>query len=184
MGQAQSGKDSVALHLGEHGFKKMSFAAKLKQVCKELFMFEDAQLETTNGKAIIDPRYDLTPRTVLQKVGIFFRELYKDIWVDYLMSEIDGPDIKNWDGSYSNIVITDVRFLNEVKAVKERNGVIIRLIREDYQALQGKEAQHASETEQLNVPDELIDLTVSAKTGELEKLYKDVTDFLLKKAGR
>jgi len=171
LGQAQSGKDSVADYLEtNHLFVKASFAGELKRVCAELFDLTYDQLNTTEGKATIDPRYDITPRTILQKVGTdWFRSIYPKVWTDRLFKLIMGK---------LKVVITDVRFLNEVVAVKEHGGFVIRLIREDYQALQGKEAQHASEMEQLTVPEDLIDLTVSAKTGELEKLYKEVTDFL------
>lgn len=172
LGQAQSGKDSIADYLcAHHAFYKFSFAYKLKEACTEIFDLTWKQVDTAEGKATIDPRYDLTPRTLLQKVGVGMREIYPNIWIDRLFNSLRG-------NQFINKVITDVRFLNEVKAIKERNGIIIRLVREDFQALKGKEAQHSSEIDQLTIPENLIDETISAKTGELDKLYKEVVDFL------
>lgn len=172
IGQAQSGKDSVGDYLCKsYGFYKFSFAYKLKEACADIFELRWEQVGTAEGKATIDPRYDLTPRTILQKVGVGMREIYPNIWIDRLFNSLQARQV-------NRKVITDVRFLNEVKAIKERNGIVIRVLREDYQALKGKEAQHPSEMEQLAIPEELIDKTISAKSGELDKLYADVVDFL------
>jgi len=178
LGQAQAGKDSVGDYLSkEYNFYRMSFARRLKQLCHDLFHLTDDQLDTMKGKTTVDSRYNMTPRRILQKVGVGMREIYDNVWVDALLTFDLLEDNKL--GVVNDLVITDVRFLNEVKAIKKlSNGVIIRLIREDFQALKGKEAEHSSETEQLTIPDELIDITISAKTGELQKLYDGIDKFI------
>ena len=63
------------------------------------------------------------------------RTINPDIWVTSLMNDyisyadaISGTsEIKKL---YPNWCITDVRFLNEVKAIKEKDGIIIRINRE------------------------------------------------------
>jgi len=177
LGQAQAGKDTVGAYLSkEYNFYRVSFARELKLLCRHFFKLTDDQLDTMEGKTTIDSRYNMTPRRILQKVGVGLREIYDDIWIDALLNENFLKDINSLG---MNVVITDVRFLNEVKAIKKQpNGVVVRLIREDFQALEGKEAAHSSETEQLSIPEELIDLTISAKTGEVQKLYDGITDFL------
>jgi hypothetical protein len=178
LGQAQAGKDSVGTYLcDKHHFYGISFARKLKDICEDLFDLTDDQLDTMKGKTTVDSRYNTTPRRILQKVGVGMREIYDNVWVDALFNPLFLNNMAK--SIIKNVVVTDVRFLNEVKAIKKlSNGVIIRLIREDFQALKGKEAEHSSETEQLTIPDELIDLTLSAKTGELQKLYDGIDQFL------
>lgn len=93
----------------------------------------------------------LTPRKILQLLGTECgREIiHPNIWVnalfaDYkketkssrlfhkleLMSE-EGDDIV-FTEKYPNWIITDVRFPNEVKAIKDRGGVVIRINRLQY----------------------------------------------------
>jgi dephospho-CoA kinase len=170
VGQAQSGKDTIADYLvATMEFHKLSFAASLKDLCAGLFNMTSTQLNAAQGKSAIDPRYGKTPRTILQEVGTALRQVHPDIWVDILTRRLDG----GIGCHLNNLVITDVRYLNEVRAVKDRFGYIIRVVREDYQALQGAEAQHPSEMEQLSVPESLIDATISAKSGELDYLRQE-----------
>ena len=78
----------------------------------------------------------VTPRLLLEIIGTdIVRTINPDIWVTSLMNDyisyadaISGTsEIKKL---YPNWCITDVRFLNEVKAIKEKDGIIIRINRE------------------------------------------------------
>lgn len=84
----------------------------------------------------------LTPRLLLQLIGTnCFRDIiHPDIWVNSLMNEyietIDmssapyraaGINIKSL--GFPDWIITDMRFSNEFKAIKERNGISIRINR-------------------------------------------------------
>ena len=81
----------------------------------------------------------ITPRLLLQTIGTdIVRTINPNIWVNKLMNDyisyadaISGTsEIKKL---YPNWIITDTRFPNEVKAIKEKNGIIIRINREtDY----------------------------------------------------
>lgn len=81
----------------------------------------------------------ITPRLLLQTIGTdIVRTINPDIWVNKLMNDyisyadtISGTsEIKKL---YPNWCITDVRFPNEVKAIKEKEGITIRINREtDY----------------------------------------------------
>jgi hypothetical protein len=74
----------------------------------------------------------LTPRSLLQLLGTECgREiLHPNIWVNALMSEYRslGYAVENGGGK-SNWIITDMRFPNELKAVKDRDGITIRVER-------------------------------------------------------
>ena len=89
----------------------------------------------------------ITPRLLLQTIGTdIVRTIHPNIWVNKLMNDyisyadtISGTsEIKKL---YPNWCITDVRFPNEVKAIKEKEGIVIRINRKsDYNST------HFSET--------------------------------------
>jgi hypothetical protein len=66
----------------------------------------------------------LTPREILQLLGTEAgREIiHPNIWVNALFSEYTKS---------SNWIITDVRFPNEIKAIKDKGGIVIRVERDD-----------------------------------------------------
>ncbi len=81
-----------------------------------------------------------TPRLLLQNMGTQIgREiLHPDIWVHSLMAEYKSKlssnnpvDDLDWEPRfiYPNFIITDTRFPNELKAVKDREGITIRVNR-------------------------------------------------------
>ena len=83
---------------------------------------------------------DITPRLLLQKIGTDIgREINPNIWVNSLMSEYKPyltsnypVDDLDWEPRriYPNWIITDTRFPNETEAIKEKEGILIRLNRE------------------------------------------------------
>lgn len=121
--KARSGKDTIAHYLVEaHGFKRIAFADALKEACRQIFDFNDAQLYG-DQKEILDPYWKLTPRYVLQYVGTeCMREKFdKDIWIKSVEKKILGSS-DNW-------VITDMRFPNEAQAVQRWGGFLVRVDR-------------------------------------------------------
>lgn len=93
-----------------------------------------------------------TPRTILQILGTQVgRFIHTDIWVNATIrdykQEVIGQDIDPVIGkydiysSYPDWVITDVRFENEAKAIKDKNGILIRLRRNE-----DVKSDHISET--------------------------------------
>lgn len=175
LGQAKSGKDTIATYLKEnHGFHQLAFADKLKSVTKDLFGLSISQVYSQEGKMEMIFRYGKTPRTLLQEVGTALRNVHPSIWIDYVISEY----VTRYLTTNRHVVISDVRYINEVEAIKRADGKVVRVVREDYQGLQGAEAQHASETEQLKIPDSDFDLVIRAKTGEINKLYDGIEAIL------
>ena len=72
-------------------------------------------------------KYDvikLTPRMLMQMLGTEFGRnmVHPNLWVNSLMNEYKR---QKW-------LITDVRFPNEAKAIKDRGGILIRLDREGF----------------------------------------------------
>ncbi len=142
---AQVGKDTAAEYW-EKKFpgrvKRVAFADKLKQVCMLLF---DLSYEQCYGskeiKEAIDPRWGMSPREILQKVGEGMRKIYSDIWVDTVFYTTI-PDHQK-DG-YDFFVISDVRYPNEGDKVHKEDGTLIKVLREAGGVEVG--ANHSSET--------------------------------------
>lgn len=98
----------------------------------------------------------LTPRKLLQLIGTECgREIiHPNIWISALMSEYKLDTPKRQSTILPNWIITDVRFPNELKAIEDRGGVVIRVNRNPrpYNNIEGKEINktytdtHESET--------------------------------------
>lgn len=133
----------------------------------------------------IDAQY-LTPRYALQQLGTEWgRDCYPDIWIEYAMRI--AKELMAGRGSYTakkgldyaidggghylkpaGVVISDVRFVNEVEGLKARGAKVIRIHR-PLQGLKGVAGAHRSETEMDSIPAELFD-EVLKNDGSLEDL--------------
>jgi len=136
----------------------------------------------------------LTPRFALQQLGSEWgRVCYPNTWVDYALNvakklnveggynytQIHGlehvwrPGDENWQTS---VVIPDVRFKNELEAIRAHGGKLIRIVRQNA-GLKGGAGQHRSETEQTSMQDELFDGIILNNKG-LDWLGKAVDDLV------
>ncbi|WP_207732372.1 AAA family ATPase [Heliobacterium chlorum] len=107
-GKMRSGKDAAADYLVDHyGFKKFAFGDAIRNLCKELFPSADQ-----DGK----------PRELYQNVGQALRDVDPDVWVNYVLRQIEretGPD--------DDIVITDLRQWNEYFSVLEAGFDVVKI---------------------------------------------------------
>jgi hypothetical protein len=198
-GKAGSGKDTVGeiiqkLCLSNKGpqFEIKKFAGKLKQTASLLTgipieKFEDQEFKKTilgsewgkptkqNPLNAIEPFKDITfvemmsVRDLLQKLGTeaMRNGLHTNVWCNALFS--DYTEDKQW-------VITDVRFPNEFKAIKEKGGIVIRVNRPGHSNSMKELAEaHPSETA-LDGHD--FDYVIE-NDGNLEKLIDKVKEILL-----
>lgn len=86
-----------------------SFATPLKDLCKELFGLTHKQMTDPITKETVDPRWNLTPRQIMQNVGKMFRDTFgKDFWVNKMYFNLIQSRAKI-------ILIDDVRYENEAK---------------------------------------------------------------------
>jgi hypothetical protein len=150
---------------GHHNsdFENKKFAGKLKLVGSILSgvpveMFEDQDFK----KLDMSPEWEMTYREFLQKLGTeAMRDgLHKNVWVnalfadykralDLVKSEDPKYDLKVEEvGKYPNWLVTDMRFPNEMDAVKEKEGITIRVNRPVHALSQENNAVqlHPSET--------------------------------------
>ncbi len=189
-GLAGSGKSTAAAALvGSLGFVEVSQADPMKRAVAEWFGWDEDRLwGPSANRSEPDPKYDgLTARKALQFLGTEIgRELYRNVWVDYAIRTaksiladnvpravyersvgvLDGP---SWTPTSRGVVISDVRFRNELDAIQAAGGKVIRIVR-PMAGLDGSAAMHASEVEQQGIPDEAFD-AVLANAGTIERTH-------------
>lgn len=149
-GYARSGKDTVAdILVAEHGFKRVAFADKLKAVAYDLNPFiagggggmRRLQAEVNDfgwDKAKERPEV----RRILQALGASVRDHVHDAtWVNAALGS--GP----YPGQ--PVVVSDVRYLNEVDAVRFRHGSIIRINRPGVEAANDHPSERLMEDQSL-----------------------------------
>ena len=129
-----SGKDTIAKMLPIE-WNKMAFADTLKDITATLFgwdrwMLEGSTEESRKWREETSTFWskelgieNFSPRLALQMLGTnVFRDCFnKDIWVKVLKNKIINTT--------SNVVVTDVRFPNEVNMIKSLGGKIVQVIR-------------------------------------------------------
>jgi hypothetical protein len=131
-----SGKDTAADYLVNfHGFRKDSFASTLKDAVAAVFGWDRVLLEGRTKEARewreqVDPWWSqrlsiaqLTPRWILQHWGteVCRQGFHDDIWIASLENKIRKMK--------DNVVISDVRFINEIHAIHTAKGLVIRIKR-------------------------------------------------------
>ena len=127
-----SGKGTVGEILTDHGFVKDSFARPLKDAVSIMFGWPRELLEgdtelSRSWREEPDVFWSekfgrpFSPREALQLMGTEAgRETFHpDIWVISLLNRAKGKDV----------VVTDVRFKNEIDYIQKNEGIVIRVKR-------------------------------------------------------
>lgn len=134
-GRIGSGKDTIANYLTTtHHFKKMSFASSLKDAVSAVFgwdreMLEGSTKSSREWREQSDEWWsnrlsmDITPRWVLQWWGteVLRHHFHDDIWIASLEYKLSRTT--------DDIVISDVRFPNEIDAIRRSGGIVIQVER-------------------------------------------------------
>lgn len=175
-GKKFNGKDTLGnFFVTRHKYKRLAFADPLKEACKCIFGFNDDQLYG-DKKETIDDFWKTSPRIILQYLGTdLFRNqlvnimphLGNDIWVEVVRKQI----LNGWESDKETcFVVTDVRFPNEVKMIKDLGGIMFRVKRDDKSSTDS----HISEAhiDNLYVDQELLN------DGTKEELYEKSMNFI------
>lgn len=166
IGRKGSGKDTAAEALEAHGFQNVKFAGALKAMLRTLLAYQGADEDTI--RRMIDG--DLkevetsllggkTPRFAMQTLGTEWgRDLIDpDFWLNTAMAK----------AAMGDTVITDVRFPNEVKAVADAGGSVIRILVKGKTVFDGGVGEgHASETLMDELPADAEVVNRMAEPGE------------------
>jgi len=131
-----AGKDTAADYLVNlHHFRRESFASTLKDAVAQVFgwdriMLDGCTIQAREWREQIDPWWAdrlnmprLTPRWILQYWGteVCRHGFHNDIWIASLENKLRN--------SSDDVVISDCRFPNEISAIKNAGGRVIRVVR-------------------------------------------------------
>jgi len=129
---SRTGKDTLANFIVEHNegllsIEVVSFAAKLKSICYDLYGWaglQDAEYyndPNTEGYRDLEIRaIGKTPVEIWCGVGMKMREVCQTTWIDYALQYNTECDL---------LIVTDVRFPNEVKEIQNNGGKLVKTIR-------------------------------------------------------
>ena len=142
-GAAGSGKSAAAVGLAEKrdDWTRCRLAGPLKDMLHAMGL----SWEELDGKLKETPHHLLcgqTPRFAMQTLGTEWgRDLIgQDLWLNVLKDRIK----KNWAAGLS-VVVDDVRFPNEVAAIRALGGMVLGIERPDRDASHAQRDAHASE---------------------------------------
>lgn len=174
-----SGKGTVGdILVSEHGYQKFAFADALKDAVSIIFQWDRSLLEgdTDESRIFRELRddwwsrqfgYDVTPRLILQTMGTEAcrRGIADNIWIAALEKRIAG---------HHRVIISDVRFPNEIKFVRSVGGKVVRVKRGEDPTPDQLATMHISETAWNDIaPDMVIE-----NNGSLEDLKANVSKLL------
>lgn len=185
-GRKQSGKTTCAefvanVYVGNllGDTKIYNFADPLKQdICMNIFGLTKEQCygDDKHKNELVncywpDTLNRMTAREVMQYVGTdVFRKIQKNVWADATIIRIkqENPALA---------LIADCRFPNEVEAVKNAGGIVIKLMRNIYNS------DHASETalDSNNYDNNNFDLVVDNRNLSIDQQNASILSFLANK---
>jgi hypothetical protein len=183
-GSKYHGKDEAAkyLHRKLTGSVTYAFADPLKKGVVEWFGLTEDQVDG-DKKEVIDPRYGVTPRTILQVIGTdWVRDrsaqdigltLTHSLWIErfHQFVETNGA---------STVLLSDVRFPDEVEAIcSYKYAKLIHIDRSD--VCDDQRDDHASEnvTDVVERANELGILYHIDNNTTLEDLHRRLDQFLI-----
>ena len=130
-----SGKDTIADYLVNlHGYRRDSFAATLKDAVSVVFgwdrdMLEGRSRHSREWREQPDEWWSkrlgriITPRLMLQLWGteVCRQGFHDDIWIASLENKLRN--------TRDDVVLSDCRFPNEIRSLKQQGGYVIRVVR-------------------------------------------------------
>lgn len=180
VGLIGSGKDTVADRMVQvHQYKRDSFAKSLKDATADIFGWDRTLLEgqTKDSRAWREQKdtfwsekfgKTVTPRWILQYFGteVCRGNMLDSIWIDSFVARYKGE----------KTVISDTRFVNEIKTIRELGGKIILVKRGEVPSREEMQASgaHQSEWDWIGCKfDYVLD-----NSGTIEDLHLEVDTFI------
>lgn len=122
-GQAGMGKDTFVdeaerlMKMNASAYRT-SFAEGVKSILSNTFSVSLGQIERSKRDPEPMPEFQVSTRRALQMIGDGFREIKQDVWVEQLLKRVDASDA-------THALVTDLRYENEMKALKKRGGILV-----------------------------------------------------------
>lgn len=139
-GHMGSGKSTVAQHIAEQSdFREDSFAHSLRLVMSAITSIPIEETYSVEDKNKMIPLLGITRGRFLQDIGMLFRQYRENIWVESVQLR--------WMANHKdNLLLSDVRFPNEVAFVESNGGSVLRLERDVIDNGDTRDKNHSSET--------------------------------------
>ena len=165
-GKKRSGKDTAASVLTrELGYTRVAFADAIREFLEDVNPIVDAgygyrlaDLLDWHGWDWEQVKAYPEVRGLMQRTGVSVRQFDPEFWVNAAFNNVEP---------HSRIVVTDVRFPNEVDAILAKGGVVYRVVRPGLESTDS----HISETAL-----DHRDLPVLLNDGSVEDLYAKVRE--------
>lgn len=147
-GKRGSGKDTIANHIKTYHtrhFRSVAFADPIRAMLKAGLGLTDAHFEYPLKDEVM-PEYGIRPRDLMQPLGTEFgREHLSKIpgWLleDNLWVKRAEPMVNLYKDSGFNVLITDVRFENEAKWIREQGGEVWHITRPSLTTVDGHKSE-------------------------------------------
>lgn len=195
-GIAGTGKDTAAKYLEEkYGFRTFAFAEELKSNISKTYKLSREFLEDKNTPSIkynatadsdavlaalnlspveVAGELFITPRTLMIVEGTVKKITNPNYFCDALFNSIYDAQSKYCEEPLK-VVVTDLRFINEMKFLKDHGFVTIRITRSP--AFTTVYQNNSSENQLVN---ELFDYYVTNVTGDLDNMYSELDSIVTK----
>ncbi|CAB4136062.1 hypothetical protein UFOVP917_34 [uncultured Caudovirales phage] len=153
IGFAGAGKDTAALALTKRNWVRVAFADRLKDLAINFGW---------NGQK------DDRGRKLLQDLGMAARAYNDQFWINSAAAKI--RQMESWWKVKPKCVWTDIRFENEAEFVRNRGGIIIRIVKQN----SNQSDFHESELNQLDI---VADYLV-VNSGTIEELHSKISNII------
>ena len=123
-GPANSGKTTVSNIILQKfkDFSEDAFALGVKNIVCDLFSVNHEFIEKYKRIQENAPNLNMPMRNILQFVGDGMKNIKSDVWIQSLLHRIEDKQ---------NVIISDVRYMDEMEALKKIGAVIILIGREE-----------------------------------------------------
>lgn len=169
-GRLGSGKTLAAdLLCAKYGFMKVKFAKPIKDMMRSLGL-DDRHIEGELKDEPCDILDGETPRWAMQSLGTEWGRslISENLWLNRWRRIVEENLNLN-----NNVVVDDLRFPNELKAVQELSGQVIVLLRND-----GKDGGHSSENT-ITLTDVKADLVLDNRNWDAVELTRAIDTWWL-----
>lgn len=128
-GRARTGKSTVAALLSHHGFLHYAFADPIRRGVRAMLNLSHEQLYGERKEAPIDWLDGITPRRLMQTLGTEWGRdcAHRDVWVR--LAQREWQNVRDSYTGCPGLVISDVRFENEAKWIREAGGQVWHVLR-------------------------------------------------------
>lgn len=185
VGVERSGKDTIADYLvANHTFKKHNMADPIREIAKIMFDWP-VELLTGAAKDIVDPITGIKPRDFFTWFGTDISQfaIYKQfpalesfipprsIWARAMTTFIKTNIHKH------NVVIPDIRFIHEAKALLDAGGILVRISNPDRET--ESQLNKYDLAQLLSSSNDYINAdTILNNTGTVPELYNNIETLL------